>query len=65
MTEKKNCYDCNHRIGNTCMEHAVMLKQKNGLPAQESDKELLKSLCWCETGIGGTQYELKRKAKNN
>ena len=21
-----NCWDCDHRIGNTCMKHAVMLK---------------------------------------
>lgn len=65
MPEKKNCYDCNSRIGNTCMDNAVMLQYPNGLPADANDKEYLKTLCWCETGIGGTQYKLKREAKND
>ena len=64
MSETKNCYDCNHRIDTVCMDHAVLLKYPNGLPADANDKEYLKSLCWCETKLGGTQYELKRKAKN-
>jgi hypothetical protein len=59
--DKKNCYNCESRIGTVCMKNAVLLRYKNGLPVNEHDREYLEKLCWCETGIGGTQYELKRR----
>ena len=61
--ENKNCFDCKSRIGIVCMKNAVLLRYENGLPANENDKEYLKKLCWCETGQGGTQYELKRRPR--
>ena len=58
-----NCLECHHRIGVVCMKHAILMQYGNGLPANESDKEYLRKISPCETGKGGTQYELKRNVE--